>query len=87
MPTPRDPTTKQRVLDLRANSRSVQYIASTLNVPERTIYEWCREARALALVDLHKIQDRLDELAEELDDRRLFDVSVLLAKATRGLSA
>lgn len=87
MPKPHDPDLKARVLDLRATNRSVPYIARALGVPVRTVYDWCREARALALSDLHNIQTRLDELAETLDDRRLFDLAVLLAKVARGLTA
>lgn len=81
MPQPRDPYLRQRVLDLRASNKSADWIASHLNVPKRTVYEWCRGQRESARVDLESYCVQLESIADDLGEPRLWDLAILIKKA------
>lgn len=85
MPLPKDPTLKQRTFELRATSRTIGWIAAHLNVPESTIYGWCREHRAEARADLLEILKDLETLSDQHRIPELFDLSARIKKAIRGL--
>lgn len=85
MPLPKDPALKQRAFELRAASRTVDWIAAHLNIPTSTIYGWCREHRAEARADLLEILKDLETLSDQHRIPELFDLSARIKKAIRGL--
>ena len=85
MPLPKDPVLKQRTFELRAASRTVDWIAEHLNVPTSTIYGWCREHRAEARAELLKITKDIEALSDQHRIPELFDLSARIKKAIRGL--
>lgn len=85
MPLPKDPALKQRTFELRAASRTVDWIAEHLNIPTSTIYGWCREHRAEARAELLEITKDLEALSDQRRIPELFDLSARIKKAIRGL--
>lgn len=85
MPSPKDPALKQRTFELRAASRTVDWIAEHLNIPTSTIYGWCREHRAEARAELLKITKDIEALSDQHHIPELFDLSARIKKAIRGL--
>lgn len=86
MPKPKDPYLKQRVLDMRMANKPVDWIAEHLNLPESTIYGWCREARADARVKMWTHIKHLEAIATERNDPALWNLVVLLTRSSRELS-
>lgn len=86
MPQPRDPYLRQRVLDLRANNKSADWIADNLNIPKRTVYEWCRNRRDEARHEMAQVLDSLEKLASSERDHRIMDVYTSLKRAVEGLT-
>ena len=85
MPQPRDPSVKLRVFGLRAANKTPEYISSSLCVPVSTIYEWCREHRAAARAELLAAVVDMEALSDAHKLPELWDLTVRVKKAVRGM--